>query len=171
MSSFGFCLSLPCCGVAEMQMCTALALCCSSRTCPDVARRSGAARKPRSTHGCWGPANNAVCTVAAAGSRIPCPCHPLSLAMSPAVCMFVRALSAGSEHRMGGSSAWELALLFPVIERIHCHSFVLRMVCPGEPVPITSLSEAGPSQHSLLGQPQLRIYSKHFEWGFPAHLL
>lgn len=142
MSSFGFCLSHPCCGVAEMQMCTPLALCCSRRTCPNVAGRSGAVRKPRSTHSCCGPANNTVRAMAAAGSNIPCPCHPLSLAMSPAVCMLVRALSTGSEHGYsnGGSLAWEFALLFPLIERIYYNSFVLNISCPEEPVPFTSLS-------------------------------
>lgn len=37
-----------------MQMCTVLALCCSRRTCPNVARRSDAVRKPRNTHDCCG---------------------------------------------------------------------------------------------------------------------
>lgn len=35
-------------------MCTVLALCCSRRTCPNVARRPGAVRKPRNTHDCCG---------------------------------------------------------------------------------------------------------------------
>lgn len=142
-------------------MCRAIPLCCSRRTCPNVARQFGTARKTSST----------VCGEHC--RMLPCPCHPCSLIVSHSAWTSVGAFRAypgqAWERRPLSRGPWSALssvrdvpwlVLFPVgvdgASRGNCPhhlSFSLRRISPSQ--------SSGVAPH--------QAYNKHFVWGFTAH--